>query len=84
MEFELNKIKRSMHMEVLQSFKEMLDIAQEQVQLTMDQALKAKVEFWTRQWNRMTGDSRETPWAKWEAEQRALTVQKPAMTYDCD
>jgi hypothetical protein len=81
MTLELNKIKRSMHMEVLQSFKDMLDHMQEAAECTLNHELMAKVDRYIGQWNRITGDSRQSPWVKWEAEQGK---QLASSTFDCD
>lgn len=59
MTLELNKIKRSMHADVISSFWSML---QELESKADDALLRHQVECWYRQWNRMTGDTKIAVW----------------------
>lgn len=63
-ELELHKIKRSMHHDIIRSFRMMLlECEQRAIELN-DAELKVQVERWYQQWNRMTGDSAQPRWKK--------------------
>ena len=69
---ELNKIKRSMHADVIASFWSMLQ--QLDAQCCDDPKnilLKRQVEAWYAQWNRMTGDCKVARFQQLEISQNA-------------
>jgi hypothetical protein len=59
---ELNKIKPSMHKDVISSFWTMMTELESQAHNQNDRVLMVQVEGWFRQWNRMTGDSKRPRW----------------------
>lgn len=61
MTLELNKIKRSMHADIIASFWMMLRELEEKADYG-SQLDKVQVEGWYRQWNRMTGDDKVPRW----------------------
>lgn len=62
-QLELNKIKRSMHKDVISSFWTMLQECESKAASNNDHLLKLWVEGWYKQWNRMTGDNKSARWA---------------------
>jgi len=59
---ELNKIKRSMHKDVIHSFWLMMTTIETQANNEKDAVLMHWVECWYKQWNRMTGDNKSPQW----------------------
>jgi hypothetical protein len=62
MPLELNKIKRSMHQDVISSFWTMLQELESKAVNDNDGLLRCQVDGWYRQWNRMTGDTKTAKW----------------------
>lgn len=72
---ELNKIKRSMHADVIASFWSMLQhLDNECVDNKKDVILRRQVEGYYAQWNRMTGDSKIPRFKQIEEAQKKETV----------
>ena len=62
MTIELNKIKRSMHKDVISSFWTMMQELESHANNDNNPVLKHQVDGWYRQWNRMTGDTKVARW----------------------
>lgn len=62
MTIELNKIKRSMHQDVISSFWSMLQELECQANNEKNRLLMHQVDCWYKQWNRMTGDTKTARW----------------------
>jgi hypothetical protein len=63
-ELELHKIKRSMHHEVIRSFRLMLYECEARAIELDDSFLKEQVQTWYKQWNRMTGANDKAKWCQ--------------------
>ena len=72
MELELNKIKRSMHADVIASFWLMMQTVETLADNADDVTLKAQVEGFFKQWNRMTGDDKKPRWVSRKEEKTKM------------
>lgn len=72
MTLELSKIKRSMHADVIASFWLMMQTVETLADNADDVTLKAQVEGFFKQWNRMTGDDKKPRWVSRKEEKTKM------------